>query len=65
MPSIQIELRKGRTLDQKRRFVDDVTRSAAANLGVRVEDVRVQFDEFDAEDVAWGGHFVFEGGHHG
>jgi 4-oxalocrotonate tautomerase len=55
MPSITVELFKGRTLEQKRRFVVAVTRASVEAFGVRPEVVRVRFAEMERDQLARGG----------
>ena len=55
MPNINVELLRGRTLDQRRQFADAVTAGAVEILKARREDVRIVFSEIDAQDVANGG----------
>ncbi|WP_238007088.1 tautomerase family protein [Dactylosporangium sp. AC04546] len=55
MPNITVELLRGRSLDQRRRFVEAVTEDAVAHLGARRQDVRIVFTEIGGHDVANGG----------
>ncbi|GAB4051268.1 tautomerase family protein [Catellatospora paridis] len=55
MPNITVELLAGRTLDQRRQFVQAVTEQAEAILGARRQDVRILFVEISGELVAKGG----------
>lgn len=57
MPLITIELYRGRTFEQKKAFVEAVTRAAVETLGAKAENVRIRFDEFDPEDVGRGGEY--------
>ncbi len=55
MPIITVELRKGRSLDQKREFARRVTDAAEEALdGIR-DRVRIRFVEFEKDEVARGG----------
>ena len=60
MPNITVELLKGRTIDQRRAFVEAVTASAVETLGARRQDVRIVFQEITADSVANGGVFASE-----
>jgi 4-oxalocrotonate tautomerase len=60
MPNITVQLLAGRTLDQRRAFVHDVTDSAVLTLGARREDVRVVFEQITPDLVANGGVFASE-----
>jgi 4-oxalocrotonate tautomerase len=55
MPNIRVELLPGRTVDQRRRFAEEVTRAAVEALGARQQDVRIMFEEVAADFVANGG----------
>ena len=55
MPNITVELLRGRTLDQRRQFVEAVTAQAVEVLGARRQDVRIVFTEIGGDDVANGG----------
>ncbi|HEV2953331.1 MAG TPA: tautomerase family protein [Candidatus Dormibacteraeota bacterium] len=58
MPNITVELLKGRTIDQRRRFVQAVTDNAVEILNAKREAVRILLVEIDRADVANGGVFV-------
>ena len=55
MPNIRVELLPGRTVEQRRRFAEEVTRAAIDELGARRQDVRIMFEEVAADFVANGG----------
>ena len=55
MPNIRVELLPGRTVEQRRRFAEEVTRAAVDELGARRQDVRIMFEEVAADFVANGG----------
>ena len=55
MPNITVELLRGRSLDQRRAFVEAVTAHAVDILGARRQDVRIVFTEIGGNDVANGG----------
>jgi 4-oxalocrotonate tautomerase len=55
MPNIRVELLPGRTVEQRRRFAEEVTRAAVEALGARPQDVRIMFEEVAADFVANGG----------
>lgn len=55
MPSITVQLLRGRTIDQKRAFAVAVTDAAVENLGARPGDVRIAFEHIEPDDVANGG----------
>ena len=55
MPNITVELLSGRTIEQRREFVEAVTDAAITILKARRESVRIRFDEIEKSDVANGG----------
>lgn len=55
MPIITVELRRGRSLDQRREFAKRVTDAAVDTLDAKRERVRIRFIEFEKEEVARGG----------
>jgi 4-oxalocrotonate tautomerase len=55
MPNITVELLSGRSVDQRREFVEAVTEAAVNVLKARRQDVRIRFDEIERGDVANGG----------
>lgn len=55
MPNITVELLSGRSVDQRREFVQVVTEAAVTVLKARRQDVRIRFDEIELGDVANGG----------
>ncbi|MFF3733148.1 4-oxalocrotonate tautomerase family protein [Streptomyces sp. NPDC002476] len=55
MPFITVLALKGRTLDQRRLFADEITRLAVKCLDAEPEEVRVRFVEMDATEFARGG----------
>lgn len=55
MPSINVELFKGRSIEQKRQFVAAVTDAAVRHLGATPEMVRIRFLELERDQLAKGG----------
>lgn len=55
MPIISIRLAKGRSIDQKRRLVAEVTRAVTESLDLPPDLVSIQIEEFDRENWATGG----------
>lgn len=60
MPNITVQLLRGRTIDQRRDFVREVTQSAVDVLGARPQDVRIVFEEIAPDIVANGGVLASE-----
>lgn len=55
MPTINVQLFEGRTLEQKRAFVKAVTEAACETLKCTPESVDVLIQEMKKEDWATGG----------
>lgn len=55
MPIITVKLAKGRTVEQKQKFVEAVTNEAGNTLNVKAEWVTVLFDEYERENWASNG----------
>ncbi|TDD64552.1 4-oxalocrotonate tautomerase [Jiangella aurantiaca] len=60
MPSITVQMLRGRTVEQKRAFAAAVTAAAVAELGARPGDVRIAFEHIEPDDVANGGVLASE-----
>jgi 4-oxalocrotonate tautomerase len=58
MPVLRLEMHPGRTLDQKRAFVREVTRVVVETLVCPPESVDVVINEVAREDWARGGKLV-------
>jgi 4-oxalocrotonate tautomerase len=58
MPIIEVHLLEGRSLGQKRAFVEAVTEVACSTLQVRREQVRIILSEMPREGYAIGGTLV-------
>ncbi len=55
MPNITVEIFRGRTLDQRRQFVQGITQAAVDAFDIAPEGVRITFFEIDRHDLARGG----------
>jgi len=55
MPLFWVEMKKGRTTQQKRDFVEAVTEATTRTLGVPADSVRIRMIEIDGHDVARAG----------
>lgn len=55
MPVVNVNMVKGRTLEQKREMVRDVTDSIAKTLNCNKETVRIIINEINKEDISVGG----------
>lgn len=58
MPILRLEMHPGRTSDQKRAFVREVTRVAVETLGCPAESVDVVINEISREDWAKAGKLI-------
>lgn len=58
MPIITVEIRQGRSPEQRQRFAKRVTEAAVEELDARLDRVRIRFDEFSPDDVALGGSLM-------
>jgi 4-oxalocrotonate tautomerase len=55
VPFIHVQLFEGRTVEQKRAFVEVVTKEAVRTLSCAAEDVEVVFDEIKKSNWATAG----------
>lgn len=55
MPIVQIEIVKGRTVEQKRAMVDKVTEVLVETIQCKKEAVTIVIREMDKEHIAKGG----------
>jgi 4-oxalocrotonate tautomerase len=60
MPIIQVHLIKGRTVDQKRKLVANITDAVVKSLDVKNEDVRIILQEVAKDDYAVAGALVMD-----
>jgi 4-oxalocrotonate tautomerase len=58
MPTISVRLLKGRSIDQKREFVEVVTREAARILKCGPDAVEIVFEDVERHDWGMGGKLV-------
>lgn len=55
MPIIEVHMLEGRTIEQKRELVGQVTEAVCRSLGSRPEQVRIILSEMPKEDYAIAG----------
>ncbi len=55
MPSVSIRAVAGKTIEQKRGLVKDITEAVVKNFGVKPESVTVDITEVSRENLAVGG----------
>ncbi|MGA3250233.1 MAG: 4-oxalocrotonate tautomerase [Paraburkholderia sp.] len=55
MPTFHIELFEGRTLEQKREFVEAITKATCESLGVEPNSVEIILTDVKRENWATGG----------
>jgi 4-oxalocrotonate tautomerase len=58
MPMIQVNLLQGHSAEEKRKFVNNVTRIACEDFNVHPEQVWVQITEMPPGDFAVGGVLI-------
>ena len=58
MPIIQVKLLEGRTIDQKRKLVANMTDAVVKSLDVKPEDVRIILQDMSRHDYAVAGVLV-------
>jgi len=58
VPIIQVNILEGRTVDQKRKFVADVTEAVVKSLGVKPDTVRIIIHEMAKHEYAIAGVLV-------
>jgi 4-oxalocrotonate tautomerase len=56
MPTVQIEMYEGRTLDQKRMLVDKVTKAIVESINTAPENVKIIIRDMSKENYAVAGH---------
>lgn len=55
MPIIQVHMIEGRSLEQKRKLVSDMTKVVVDDLGVKAEDVKIILQEMAKQHYSVGG----------
>ncbi|WP_267929801.1 4-oxalocrotonate tautomerase [Paraburkholderia sp. ZP32-5] len=60
MPTFRIELFEGRTLEQKREFVEAITKATCESLGVEPNSVDIILTDVKRENWATGGRLWSE-----
>jgi len=55
MPIIQVNLLEGRTIDQKKKLVANLTEAVVKSLDVKPDAVRIILQEMTKQDYAIGG----------
>ncbi|MCX8022913.1 MAG: 2-hydroxymuconate tautomerase family protein [Syntrophorhabdaceae bacterium] len=60
MPIIQVHLIEGRTVEQKRRLVAELTDAVVKSLGVTPDTVRIILEDMAKHDYAVAGKLVID-----
>jgi 4-oxalocrotonate tautomerase len=60
MPHVSVEASKGKTLDQKRGLIRDITEAVVKNFNVAPEAVTVMILEVDRENAGKGGKLFID-----
>jgi 4-oxalocrotonate tautomerase len=55
MPIVQVHLIEGRTVEQKRKLVAEMTKAVVDSLDVKAEDVRIILSDMTKQDYSVGG----------
>ena len=61
MPVIRIDMVNGRTQDQKRRIVKEITETMTRIVGTKPEDVRIIIVDHPSADLAAAGQLLIDG----
>jgi 4-oxalocrotonate tautomerase len=61
MPVVIIKMGAGRTVEQKRKVADEVTRTISTTFGVDPSWVTILFDELGQESIAKSGRLLCDG----
>ena len=59
MPIITVEMKEGRTVEQKRQLVEGIT-SACVKIGAPAEKVRIILRDIPRQNFAVGGKLIWE-----
>ena len=60
MPHVEITLVKGRSVEQKRKAAEEITKIVVDVIGAKREDTTVAFLEVEKENFAHGGTLVID-----
>ena len=60
MPTINVKMFEGRTMEQKRAFVKEVTEAACRTLGCEPQSVDIIIEDVKRENWATGGKLWFD-----
>ena len=60
MPIVTINLLRGRTIDQKRKASEEITRVIVEVLKAHKDDVEITFNEIDSENFSRGGKLLID-----
>ena len=62
MPSITVKILEGKTVEQKRVLVKDITEMIVKNIGVPPEVVSIDIIEYSSENIANAGQLLVDRG---
>lgn len=60
MPIVQIEMIKGRTVDQKRAMAKEITEALVRTINCKQEAVKIIIRELEKQDFADGGKLLID-----
>lgn len=58
MPFVDLKILKGRTLEQKRKLVESVTKAVSTSIDVPEERIWVHINEMETDGFATGGKLI-------
>jgi 4-oxalocrotonate tautomerase len=60
MPEVTVKLVEGRTIEQKRGLVKDITEALVKNIGTKAENVTIDIIEYSRENKAKAGKLFLD-----
>ena len=60
MPEVTVKLVEGRTIEQKRGLVKDITEALVKNIGAKAENVTIDIIEYSRENKAKAGKLFLD-----
>ncbi len=60
MPEVTVKLVEGRTIEQKRGLVKDITEALVKNIGTKTENVTIDIIEYSRENKAKAGKLFLD-----
>jgi len=60
MPEVTVKLVEGRTIEQKRGLVKDITEALVKNIGTKAENITIDIIEYSRENKAKAGKLFLD-----